>query len=55
MRSLAQRPTFGFSHRRRVGNPTPTRTRLFTTNYDLCFEEAARRHRFTIIDGFQTA
>lgn len=28
------------------------RMRLFTTNYDLCFEEAARRHRFTIIDGF---
>jgi len=28
------------------------RTKLFTTNYDLCFEEAARRHRFTIIDGF---
>lgn len=29
-----------------------TRTRLFTTNYDLCFEEAAKRHRFTLIDGF---
>lgn len=28
------------------------RSKLFTTNYDLCFEEAARRHRFTIIDGF---
>lgn len=28
------------------------RARFFTTNYDLCFEEAARRHRFTIIDGF---
>lgn len=28
------------------------RTKLFTTNYDLCFEEAARRHRFTTIDGF---
>lgn len=28
------------------------RTKLFTTNYDLCFEEAARRHRFTVIDGF---
>jgi hypothetical protein len=28
------------------------RTRFFTTNYDLCFEEAARRHRFTVIDGF---
>lgn len=31
------------------------RARLFTTNYDLCFEEAARRHRFTIIDGFSHA
>ncbi|PWB89690.1 SIR2 family protein [Methylocystis sp. MitZ-2018] len=28
------------------------RTKLYTTNYDLCFEEAARRQRFTIIDGF---
>lgn len=28
------------------------RMKLFTTNYDLCFEEAARRHRFTVIDGF---
>jgi hypothetical protein len=28
------------------------RTRFFTTNYDLCFEEAARRHRFVIVDGF---
>lgn len=28
------------------------RARLFTTNYDLCFEEAAKRHRFTVIDGF---
>ncbi|MCG7755948.1 MAG: SIR2 family protein [Nitrosomonas sp.] len=28
------------------------RVKLFTTNYDLCFEEAARRQRFTIIDGF---
>lgn len=32
--------------------PRKARTKLFTTNYDLCFEEAARRHRFTIIDGF---
>jgi hypothetical protein len=35
--------------RRGVRKP---RTKLFTTNYDLCFEEAARRQRFTIIDGF---
>lgn len=28
------------------------RAKLFTTNYDLCFEEAARRSRFTLIDGF---
>ncbi len=38
----------------RRGNRKP-RARLFTTNYDLCFEEAARRHRFTIIDGFSHA
>ena len=29
-----------------------SRTKLFTTNYDLCFEEAARRQRFTVLDGF---
>jgi len=29
-----------------------SRTKIFTTNYDLCFEEAARRQRFTVIDGF---
>lgn len=29
-----------------------TRAKLFTTNYDLTLEEAARRLRFTIIDGF---
>lgn len=28
------------------------RAKLFTTNYDLTFEEAARRLRFTMIDGF---
>lgn len=28
------------------------RTKLFTTNYDLAFEEAAARSRFHIIDGF---
>lgn len=28
------------------------RAKLFTTNYDLAFEEAARRLRFTMIDGF---
>lgn len=28
------------------------RTKLFTTNYDKCFEEAARRRRFVVIDGF---
>ena len=35
--------------RRGVRKP---RTKIFTTNYDLCFEEAARRQRFTVIDGF---
>lgn len=28
------------------------RTQLFTTNYDLAFETAARRVRFNVIDGF---
>ncbi len=28
------------------------RTKVFTTNYDLCFEWAARSLRFTIVDGF---
>lgn len=28
------------------------RLKLFTTNYDLCFEEAAARNRFVVIDGF---
>ncbi|MFF1385604.1 SIR2 family protein [Arthrobacter sp. NPDC058288] len=31
------------------------RTKLFTTNYDLAFEEAAARARFHIIDGFGLA
>lgn len=35
--------------RRGVRKP---RAKLFTTNYDLCFEEVARRSRFTLIDGF---
>lgn len=29
-----------------------SRSKIFTTNYDLCFEEAGARHRFTFIDGF---
>lgn len=28
------------------------RMKLFTTNYDLCFEHAAARSRFIVIDGF---
>jgi hypothetical protein len=28
------------------------RTRLFTTNYDLCFETAASHTRFIVVDGF---
>jgi hypothetical protein len=28
------------------------RLKLFTTNYDLCFEAAASRTRFVVIDGF---
>jgi hypothetical protein len=29
--------------------------KLFTTNYDLCFEEAAARSRFVTVDGFSHA
>ena len=28
------------------------RTKIFTTNYDRCFEEAARQGRFVVVDGF---
>ncbi|WP_154722595.1 SIR2 family protein [Ciceribacter sp. T2.26MG-112.2] len=28
------------------------RTKLFTTNYDLCFEAAAKRSGFIVVDGF---
>jgi len=28
------------------------RARIYTTNYDLCFEQAAERRRFIVIDGF---
>jgi hypothetical protein len=28
------------------------RVKLFTTNYDLCFETAARQIRFVVVDGF---
>jgi hypothetical protein len=40
LRKLARRPT------------TKPRLKVFTTNYDLCFEEAAARTRFIAIDGF---
>lgn len=35
--------------RRNVRKP---RVKLFTTNYDLCFEYAAMKHRFVAVDGF---
>jgi hypothetical protein len=35
----------------RRGTKKP-RARIYTTNYDLCFEQAAKRQRFTTIDGF---
>jgi SIR2-like domain len=38
--------------RRGVRKP---RAKLFTTNYDLCFEYAARKQRFVVIDGFSHA
>lgn len=28
------------------------RTKVFTTNYDLCFEYAARKGRYVVVDGF---
>lgn len=31
------------------------RVKVFTTNYDLCFEYAARHQRFVVIDGFSHA
>lgn len=31
------------------------RAKIFTTNYDLCFEYAARKRRFIVIDGFSHA
>ncbi len=38
----------------RRGNRKP-RAKIFTTNYDLCFEYAAQRQRFVVIDGFSHA
>jgi hypothetical protein len=38
----------------RRGTKKP-RARIYTTNYDLCFERAAQAQRFTIIDGFSHA
>lgn len=35
----------------RRGNRKP-RAKIFTTNYDLCFEQAARQQQFVLIDGF---
>jgi len=39
---------------RRIARRTARRSRikLFTTNYDLCFETAARRAGFIVVDGF---
>jgi hypothetical protein len=28
------------------------RTKIFSTNYDLCFEQAAREQQFVVVDGF---
>lgn len=33
-------------------NPEKSRVRLFTTNYDMCIEEAAMQRRIVLIDGF---
>lgn len=39
---------------RRIARRTSrkVRTKIFTTNYDLCFEYAARQGRYVVIDGF---
>lgn len=49
--------TMPYSHEaflRKVARRSPRlpRTRIFTTNYDLCFEVAASNVRFIMIDGF---
>lgn len=36
-------------------SPRKMRSKLFTTNYDLCFEYAARKGRYVVIDGFSHA
>lgn len=41
-----------FLRRMARGTPRKPRMRLFTTNYDLCFERAASRAQFIAIDGF---
>ncbi|SAL03605.1 hypothetical protein AWB77_06830 [Caballeronia fortuita] len=33
-------------------SPRKMRSKLFTTNYDLCFEYAARQGRYVVVDGF---
>lgn len=39
---------------RRIARRTnrKSRTKIFTTNYDKCFEEAGRQGRYVVIDGF---
>lgn len=39
---------------RRIARRTnrKSRTKIFTTNYDRCFEEAGRQGRYVVIDGF---
>lgn len=45
---------FHESFLRKVARRSPRlpRTRVFTTNYDLCFEVAASRSKFILVDGF---
>ncbi len=44
----------GAGHLRKVARRSSRqpRMKLFTTNYDRCFEKAATKARFTVIDGF---
>lgn len=48
------RPATHETFLRRVARRSPRlpRTRIFTTNYDLCFEVAANSTRFVVVDGF---
>lgn len=45
-------PHQGFLRKLARRSTRKPRLKLFTTNYDLCFETAASRSRFVVVDGF---